>query len=58
MVFKKEVYSAICNIADVLNRNLETKKSIGLHTEEYNVRPSESNYWRELYGLPKMEESK
>ena len=58
MVFKKEVHSAICNIADVLNRNLETKKSIGLHTEEYNVRPSESNYWRELYGLPKMEEDK
>ena len=58
MVFKKEVYSAIYNIADVLNRNLETKKSIGLHTEEYNVRPSESNYWRELYGLPKMEEDK
>jgi hypothetical protein len=58
MVFKKEVYSAIYNIADVLNRNLETKKSIGLHTEEYNVRPSESNYWRGLYGLPKMEESK
>jgi voltage-gated potassium channel len=58
MVFKKEMYSAIYNIADVLNRNLETKKIKGLHTEEYNVRPSESNYWRELYGLPKMEESK
>ena len=58
MVFKKEVHSAIYNIADVLNRNLETKKIKGLHTEEYNVRPSESNYWRELYGLPKMEEDK
>ena len=58
MVFKKEVYSAIYNIAEVLNRNLETKKTKGLHTEEYNARPSESNYWRELYGLPKMEEDK
>ena len=58
MVFKKEVHSAIYNIADVLNRNLETKKPIGLHTEEYNVRPVESNYWRELYGLPKLEENK
>ncbi len=58
MAFKKEVHSAIYNIADVLNRNLETKKTKGLHTEEYNVRPSESNYWRELYGLPKMEEDK
>lgn len=58
MAFKKEVHSAIYNIADVLNRNLETKKTKGLHTEEYNVRPSDSNYWRELYGLPKMEEDK
>ena len=58
MVFEKEVHSAIYNIADVLNRNLETKKPIGLHTEEYNVRPSESNYWRKLYGLPKLEEKK
>lgn len=58
MVFEKEVHSAIFNIAEVFNRNLETKKSKGLHTEEYSVRPFESNYWRGLYGLPKLEENK
>ena len=51
MVFDKTVYAAIYNFADVLNRNLETKKPIGLHTEEYMVRPIENDYWRKLYGL-------
>lgn len=51
MVFDNEVYCAIVNIADVLNRNLENKKDIGLHKEEYLVRPINSNYWKELYGI-------
>jgi voltage-gated potassium channel len=51
MVFDKEVYSAIYNVADILNRNLESKKSIGLHIDEYKVRPIESKYWTKLYGV-------
>lgn len=51
MVFDKEVHSAILNIADVLNRNLEHKNSIGLHKEEYLVRPIDSDYWKNLYGI-------
>ena len=49
MVFKKNVYEAIINVAHVLNRNLETRKPIGLHLSEYSVRPIESQYWRKLY---------
>ena len=49
MVFDKEVYSAIYNIADVLNRNLEHNKALGLHTEEYKKRPIDSEYWKNLY---------
>ena len=49
MVFKKNVYEAIINVANVLNRNLETRKPIGLHLNEYSVRPIESQYWRKLY---------
>lgn len=49
MVFKKNVYEAIINVANVLNRNLETRKPIGLHLSEYSVRPIESQYWRKLY---------
>ena len=56
MVFDKSVYSAIYNFADVLNRNLETKKPIGLHTEEYIERPAENDYWKELYGLKEEKE--
>ena len=51
MVFDKEVHSAIVNIADVLNRNLEHKQPIGLHKEEYIIRPVNSDYWKELYGV-------
>ncbi len=51
MVFDKEVYSAIFNIADVLNRNLEHKQPAGLHTEEYLIRPINSPYWKNLYGV-------
>lgn len=51
MVFDKEVYSAIVNIADVLNRNLERNRPIGLHKEEYLVRPIDSPYWKNLYGV-------
>lgn len=49
MVFDKNVYSAILNFADVLNRNLETKRPVGLHKEEYMTRPIENEYWRNLY---------
>ena len=49
MVFKRNVYEAILNVANVLNRNLETRKPIGLHLSEYSVRPIESQYWRKLY---------
>ena len=49
MVFKKNVHEAIINVAKVLNRNLETRKPIGLHLSEYSVRPIESQYWRKLY---------
>ena len=51
MVFDKEVYNAIFNIADVLNRNLEHKQPAGLHTEEYIIRPINSPYWKNLYGV-------
>ena len=51
MVFGKEVHSAIVNIADVLNRNLEHKRPAGLHKEEYLVRTIDSDYWTKLYGL-------
>ena len=51
MVFDKEVHSAIVNIADVLNRNLEHKRPAGLDKEEYLVRPIDSDYWTKLYGL-------
>lgn len=58
MVFEKTVHSAIYNFADILNRDLETKKAKSLHTENYQVRPIESDYWRTLYGLPKMNHKK
>lgn len=35
----------------------ETKKPIGLHMEEYKGRPSENDYWRNLYGLNEDEEA-
>ena len=53
MVFDNEVYSAIVNIADVLNRDLERNRTKGLHTEEYMVRPDNSPYWKKLYGIEK-----
>ena len=53
MIFDKELHSAIFNFADVLNRNLETKKPKGLHKEEYLERPVENDYWKKLYGLVK-----
>ena len=49
MVFDNEVYSAIVNMADVLNRQLECRKPAGLHKEEYLVRPTDSDYWKKLY---------
>ena len=54
MVFEKTVHSAIYNFADVLNRNLEIRNMKGLHTEEYQWRSIDSDYWRTMYGLPKM----
>lgn len=51
MVFDNEVHSAIVNIADVLNRNLECKNRSGLHKKEYLVRPIDSDYWKNLYGV-------
>lgn len=49
MIFNKNVYDAILGVAEVLNRNLETRKPQGLHLEEYKVCPAESKYWRNLY---------
>ncbi|MBP5548110.1 MAG: ion transporter [Bacteroidales bacterium] len=49
MVFYNEVHSAIVNIAEVLNRNLENMKPHELHKEEYTVRPINSDYWKKLY---------
>ncbi len=49
MVFNKNVHEAMIEVATVLNRNLETSKPCGLHTEEYAVRPIDSEYWRGLY---------
>lgn len=51
LVFKKQVYEAILNVAQVLNENLETLKPQGLHTEEYKERPVGVEYWRTLYNL-------
>lgn len=53
MIFNKHVYEAIINVADVLNRNLETHKPTGIHLEEYKRRPVEAEYWRKLY-LPEL----
>ena len=49
MVFNKNVYDAIMNVAMVLNRNLETRKPHGLHLDEYKKRPIELEYWHDLY---------
>ena len=49
MVFNKNVYDAIINVAEVLNRNLETRKPKGLHLDEYKARPIDLEYWRNLY---------
>ena len=49
MVFNKSVHEAMVNVATVLNRNLETRKPLGLYTDEYVVRPIQSKYWRKLY---------
>lgn len=51
MVFDNEVHGAIVNIADVLNRNLERRHPVGLHKEEYLVRPITSAYWKKLYDV-------
>ena len=49
MVFKKEVNEAIMTAAQVLNRNLETRKPQQLHIEDYQQRSVESEYWKNLY---------
>ena len=49
MVFNKGVHEAIISVAEVLNRNLETRKPKKLHLDEYQVRSVESKYWRKLY---------
>ena len=51
MIFNKKVHEAIITMAQVLNRNLETKKENKLYSEEYKVRPVESKYWCDLYGI-------
>ncbi len=58
MVFDKTVHTAIYNMADILNRNLETKKPKGLHKEEYFPRPIDNAYWRKLYGVDKEKNEK
>ena len=52
MIFNKFVHEAIVKVAEVLIRNLENRKPHELHFEEYQVRPVESEYWRELYLAP------
>ena len=47
--FKKEVNEAIMTAAQVLNRNLETRKPQQLHVEDYQQRSVESEYWKNLY---------
>lgn len=49
MVFKKDVNEAIMTAAQVLNRNLETRKPQQLHIEDYQQRSVESEYWKNLY---------
>jgi hypothetical protein len=49
MLFNKDVYIAIVKVAEVLNRNLETRKPNCLHLDEYKVRPADSKYWKDLY---------
>lgn len=49
MIFDSELHGAIVNIADVLNRNLERMHPVGLHKDEYLVRPIISEYWKNLY---------
>ena len=58
MIFNKLVYEAIIDVAEVLNRNLETRKPHGIHTEEYNERPVELDYWRKLYMVNAEEKKK
>jgi hypothetical protein len=58
MIFNKLVYEAIMDVAEVLNRNLETRKPHGIHTEEYNERPVELDYWRKLYMVKTRDENK
>ena len=49
MVFNKLLHEAIVKVAEVLNRNLENKKTKELHFEEYRIRPVENEYWRNMY---------
>lgn len=49
MLFNKNVYQAIMKVAEILNRNLETRKPQGLHLDEYKERPVGVEYWRKLY---------
>ena len=51
LVFKKQLYEAIINVAQVLNRNLEIKKPHELCTQEYKERPIGVAYWRDIYNL-------
>lgn len=51
LVFKKQLYEAIINVAQVLNRNLEIKKPHELCTQEYRERPIGVAYWRDIYNL-------
>ena len=51
MIFDSELHGAIVNTADVLNRNLERRHPVGLHKEEYLVRPITSAYWKKLYDV-------
>ena len=51
MVFDQKLHGTIMNIADVLNRDLEHNKPVGLHKEEYSVRPINSDYWKKLYNV-------
>ena len=51
LVFKKQLYEAIINVAQVLNRNLEIKKPHELCTQEYKERPIGVAYWRDIYSL-------
>lgn len=56
LVFDNDMQIVLATVAEVLNRNLESRKPIGLHTEHYKDRSIHSSYWKDLYGVKMGEE--